>query len=439
MNNGNMPVATVAHKPASEFNIYAVGSELKHKRAKQEAREKAERAVFVADELPRLLDEFKRIFRATNPVLIPGKGRTKFEPTVKWTEIEDFSGDYLAKKLAECIRDDGNIAILLGSKSGDLVTIDIDADELVEPFLKANPRFRETFRTFGSKGAQFWFKATGEYPKKCKMLRIAGRISKTGEFRSGVLSTVYGTHPNGNRYRWINESPIITVDCKDIDWPDGWGLEDPLPSKFNKKRFWSLISSEDDFGIKELLIDQYFPGAKDTETEWRCGDISGREPTGQGSLVIFKSNGWCFERDGGEWSKGLLETICSSERAALTGEAITEDDVFRFIKEEIGEDFLIKPRKAAETIIVASAGTIEREKFIYLIDDGDCFYFNHGPKWGRISDHRLRLILGQDYSVEDEEMDAAVRDLMITRQVVAVADVAGYDAGVHEDSKGRKF
>jgi hypothetical protein len=102
---------------------------------------------------------------------------------------------------------------------------------------------------------------TGEYPKKCKTLRIAGRISKTGEFRSGVLSTVYGTHPNGNRYRWINDSPIMTVNFKeDIVWPDGWGLEDPPPSKFNKKRLWSLINSEDDAGIKELLVDKVLSG-----------------------------------------------------------------------------------------------------------------------------------------------------------------------------------
>jgi hypothetical protein len=185
---------------------------------------------------------------------------------------------------------------------------------------------------------------------------------------------------------------------------------------------------------KSCLSTKYFPGAKDTETEWRCGDISGREATCQGSLVIFKSNGWCFERDGGDWSAGLLETITSKERVELTGEPVTEEDVFRFIKEETGEDFSIKPKKATEAIGVASTGIIEREKFVYLIDDGDCFYFNHGPKWGRISDQRLRLILSQDYGVEDEEMDAVVRDLTISRQVVAVADVAGYDAGVHEDS-----
>jgi len=274
------------------------------------------------------------------------------------------------------------------------------------------------------------------------MLKIVGRIKGTGEFRSGVLSTVYGIHPNGNRYQWINDSPIITVEYKDIVWPDGWGLEEPAPSKFNKKRFWSLLSSDDDRSIKEFLVSEYFSGARESEKEWRCGDISGREPSGQGSLVIFKSNGWCYERDGTGWSKGLLETITSPERTELTGETISEEDVFQFIKEHTGEDFSVKPSlkpNASYSKEDHRSYSFDAKKFAYLIDDSDCFYFNHGPKWGRIADQRLRLILKQDHDVEDDEMEGAIRHLMLSRQVFAVADIAGYNAGVHQDSKGRPF
>jgi len=156
MNNGSSQTPAVVERK-SEINIYKTLYRLKGEQERREAREKAERAIFTAEKLPRLLDEFSRIFKGTNPALIPGKGRTKFEPIVKWTQLSDSElvSDQYLMKLGQCIRDDGNIAIVLGPKSGDLVTIDIDADELVEPFLKANPRFRETFRTFGSKGRNF--------------------------------------------------------------------------------------------------------------------------------------------------------------------------------------------------------------------------------------------------------------------------------------------
>ena len=45
-----------------------------------------------------------------------------------------------------------NIAVLLGSSSGGLCTIDIDAEELIEPFLALNPKLAMTLRSRGKRG-----------------------------------------------------------------------------------------------------------------------------------------------------------------------------------------------------------------------------------------------------------------------------------------------
>src|SRR5262245_32173261 len=47
----------------------------------------------------------------------------------------------------------GNIGVLLGNG---LITIDIDQDQAVEPFLARNPKLRATLRTRRVRGSNFW-------------------------------------------------------------------------------------------------------------------------------------------------------------------------------------------------------------------------------------------------------------------------------------------
>jgi hypothetical protein len=69
-------------------------------------------------------------------ILIPcplGQKATRF----KWAEttVEVMADPAHLTKLTR-----GNIAVVLGSRSGGLCSIDIDDDELLEPFLAQNPR-----------------------------------------------------------------------------------------------------------------------------------------------------------------------------------------------------------------------------------------------------------------------------------------------------------
>ena len=60
----------------------------------------------------------------------------------------------------------GNVGVLLGNG---LVTIDLDRDKAVEPFLKRNPKLRETLRSRRKRGCNIWVRINGEYPKSCKL------------------------------------------------------------------------------------------------------------------------------------------------------------------------------------------------------------------------------------------------------------------------------
>ena len=93
-----------------------------------------------------------------------------------------------------------NIGVALGAVSGGLVTIDLDADERVAPFIEANPALRETLRTKGERGCNFWLRMDGEYPETHK-LKEGGK--EIGEFRAnGAQTIIWGTHPAGMPYRF---------------------------------------------------------------------------------------------------------------------------------------------------------------------------------------------------------------------------------------------
>ena len=62
----------------------------------------------------------------------------------------------------------GNIGVALGEKSGNLVALDVDIDEMIQPFITANPFLKTTLQTHGARGRVFWFRMRGEYPRATK-------------------------------------------------------------------------------------------------------------------------------------------------------------------------------------------------------------------------------------------------------------------------------
>ena len=378
---------------------------------------------------------FERLFgRERQPLFIPCARGTK-KPMVEWGKLTNATRDeeYWQKLRLACSQG-GNIAIKLGKESDHFVAIDFDDDALAEEFLLANEKFAETLCTRGSKGCSFWFWAKGKYPREVKRICVNGKIDGTGEWRGGKgLSTLWGIHPKGMEYTRVNDVPPFEYAFKDIQWPKGWSLSEvKRDPAIDWDQFNEMLKSGDG-DILEALVSEYFEGAVETDKEWRCADLTGREPTNQGSFTISKEGGWCHEFDGEDWSDGIINTITSEERAEAAGApVITVKEVFKVLKTNCDVDFFIRKKSESE----ATSGPIT-SLFAYH-RKGDEFYFNHGDGWGPVSDTRARQILNIDHGIE-EAATAALRTIMKERTIHDVAQVAGFKAGIHRDTLGRQF
>ncbi len=94
----------------------------------------------------------------------------------KWKHLrpEDMTPAYLSKLPR------GNIGVALGEVSGGLCAIDLDSEELVQPFLAVNAHLSETLQTHGSRGCVFWIRLIGKYPDHTFKLSTVPR--KSGQF-----------------------------------------------------------------------------------------------------------------------------------------------------------------------------------------------------------------------------------------------------------------
>jgi hypothetical protein len=149
-------------------------------------------------------------------VLLPWPSGSKGDRR-KWKHLQltDMNDDSYLVKLEKA----SNIGVALGAVSDGLVTIDIDRDDFVNPFLDANPLLRNTLQSRGTRGCNIWLRCSGEYPRSCDLIDPAG--CKIGEWRAdGNQTIIAGTHPSGCAYRFVVEQPVIAIDYNAIIWPD---------------------------------------------------------------------------------------------------------------------------------------------------------------------------------------------------------------------------
>jgi putative DNA primase/helicase len=121
----------------------------------------------------------------------------------------------------------GNIGVLLGKG---LITIDVDQDTAVEPFLDLNPKLRETLRTRRVRGCNLWLRIKGAYPRSCKLKTRSGE--EIGELRAdGNQTVIYGeaidrkkgeTRPTA--YKIENRVKPIELAFDEINWSDELAL-----------------------------------------------------------------------------------------------------------------------------------------------------------------------------------------------------------------------
>jgi hypothetical protein len=116
----------------------------------------------------------------------------------------------------------GNVGVALGAKSNGLCAVDIDRDELVEPFLASNPRLSGTLQTHGSRGRVFWLRMLGDYPATFDLKTHAGAkaCTKAGEWRgNGAQSIIAGRHPGTRRpYRILVKKQPLEISFSEINF-----------------------------------------------------------------------------------------------------------------------------------------------------------------------------------------------------------------------------
>jgi hypothetical protein len=334
-----------------------------------------------------VLAELKKAFPESFPVFVPCYRASK-KPVAPWKGLNQ--GNWAEPDnlllLARQIVMGGNLAIKLGSDSNNLVTVDLDHDDHVEPFLQANPAFRNTLRTRGSRGAQFWFYATDDYPQEVRKFEINGTTENAGEFRGGgCISIIWGVHQNGNLYSRSDVPPIKfayndiisfaglrVIEPKNKFKLTGNGNRNTGPStgrRGNRRVDWdkfneALINGRG-FPIMESLVQRWFCDAVVEGGEWSCGDITGRAQNGRGSFHI-SPEGYCIDFDG-SWNKtSVINAIVSDHRRELTGETTTVEDVFEGILEDTGEDFF-KPATGFDQYNVWYVKS--KEKFLWHAPD----------------------------------------------------------------------
>lgn len=120
-----------------------------------------------------------------------------------------------------------NIGVLLGAPSGGLCSIDLDDDDIVTYFLTLNPGLANTLQTVGARGCNLWVKIKGEYPPLTKIYHRERRNGDgplaVGEWRAtGGQTVIYGTHPNGCRYRRAVKAVPAEIEFAEINWPPDW-------------------------------------------------------------------------------------------------------------------------------------------------------------------------------------------------------------------------
>jgi hypothetical protein len=114
----------------------------------------------------------------------------------------------------------GNLAVILGAVSNNLISIDFDNDLALLDFQEANSDISNTLTTKGVRGANLWFRMDGDYPSLFKIKRHDAEI---GEFRSeGGYTMIHGEHPDGVEYSVVKRVPVVTVRYEDILWPVGY-------------------------------------------------------------------------------------------------------------------------------------------------------------------------------------------------------------------------
>jgi P4 family phage/plasmid primase-like protien len=174
-------------------------------------------------------DALARLYAVFGDVvfLVVKKG-TKRPQESAWQKIsfaDTQKADY-QEELERCVREGGNIGVVLGPASDGLYSIDLDDDALVPDFLLLNTNLEKTTRTKGKRGNQFYFRLVpgSSYPNSQATYALRDTNGKKcGEWRCGgggfgAQSIVFGVHPDGMNYQIEVDTPPAILEFKSLQW-----------------------------------------------------------------------------------------------------------------------------------------------------------------------------------------------------------------------------
>jgi hypothetical protein len=204
------------------------------------SRQREEKKARRREKIDEFWDRMRGVFGEKMPVFIPSAVTIEMngqkpsrKPVIEWKGVgqELVNDAYWKRRMDEAIaqeKQDGCIQVKLGYHSYHLCTLDVDADELVEPVRDAMPFLKETFSTYGSKGRTYWFWMEGEYPDYKKQILCRGysyerdekgnlKVLKIEFLSDGHLCTIWGTHyKTAEPYRQFRDK-VITLTFADIE------------------------------------------------------------------------------------------------------------------------------------------------------------------------------------------------------------------------------
>jgi Protein of unknown function (DUF3987) len=149
------------------------------------------------------------------PVIL-GTKKPKHAGWQRTTFVDTQTPKYQAELL------EGNIGVLLGPASADLVGIDCDTDEAADQLARVCPEAETTLQTHGARGRTFFFRMIGPYPAKIIKIKDA-KGQPAGEWRGGGGQTVIaGLHPSGCNYQIMGGAPVQEIEIAKLLWPPSW-------------------------------------------------------------------------------------------------------------------------------------------------------------------------------------------------------------------------
>jgi hypothetical protein len=170
-----------------------------------------------------------------NTALIPIKEKSKSPALESWKELSP--EDTKTETFQKTLRAATGVAVIQGDRSSGLWSIDVDSDEVMETFVKNNPSMKDTLITRGQRGANFWFRSTGECPCFKKY--------DWGEVRSeGVYTILYGIHPCGESYSVLNMAEPIILELENVELPSHGVVFPPKPKHLYKSETVTLTVTE---------------------------------------------------------------------------------------------------------------------------------------------------------------------------------------------------